>query len=136
MFVFEFYFFLLLCSRNFPSVSCVFHVHRVGKAALDSVNLKGHSFLTLKDFNAEEIKHILWVSADLKNRISTGYVPLLQGKSTAMIFEKRSTRTRMSTETGAIQSLSLCQSKSGHTQGSPLSDLFYICIHNYSNVVF
>ncbi len=41
----------------------------MGKAALDSVNLKGHSFLTLKDFNAEEIKHILWVSADLKHRI-------------------------------------------------------------------
>uniref|UniRef100_A0A672KXX5 ornithine carbamoyltransferase n=1 Tax=Sinocyclocheilus grahami TaxID=75366 RepID=A0A672KXX5_SINGR len=73
----------------------------LGKAALDSVNLKGHSFLTLKDFNAEETKHILWVSADLKNRISTGYVPLLQGKSSAMIFEKRSTRTR-------ILSLSLC----------------------------
>jgi len=41
----------------------------VGKATLESVNLKGSSFLTLKDFNAEEIKHILWVSADLKHRI-------------------------------------------------------------------
>lgn len=29
------------------------------------------------------------------------YLPLLQGKAIAMIFEKRSTRTRMSTETGA-----------------------------------
>ncbi|XP_039511843.1 ornithine carbamoyltransferase, mitochondrial isoform X1 [Pimephales promelas] len=92
-------------SRNlscFTSVSCVFHVHRVGKATLESVNLKGSSFLTLKDFNAEEIKHILWVSADLKHRIKHRgeYVPVLQGKSIAMIFEKRSTRTRMSTETG------------------------------------
>ncbi|XP_001334671.1 ornithine transcarbamylase, mitochondrial [Danio rerio] len=79
-------------SRNFS----------VGKATLDSVNLKGRSFLTLKDYNAEEIKHILWVSADLKHRIKHRgeHLPLLQGKSIAMIFEKRSTRTRMSTETG------------------------------------
>ncbi|XP_026768509.3 ornithine transcarbamylase, mitochondrial [Pangasianodon hypophthalmus] len=74
----------------------------VGRTCLASVNLKGRSFLTLKDFNPDEIKHILWVSADLKHRIKHEgqYLPLLQGKSIAMIFEKRSTRTRMSTETG------------------------------------
>ncbi|MCJ8732298.1 hypothetical protein PDJAM_G00209770 [Pangasius djambal] len=74
----------------------------VGRTCLGSVNLKGRSFLTLKDFNPDEIKHILWVSADLKHRIKHEgqYLPLLQGKSIAMIFEKRSTRTRMSTETG------------------------------------
>uniref|UniRef100_A0AAR2KZE8 ornithine carbamoyltransferase n=1 Tax=Pygocentrus nattereri TaxID=42514 RepID=A0AAR2KZE8_PYGNA len=67
-----------------------------------SVNLKGRSFLTLKDFKPDEISHILWVSADLKHRIKHQgeYLPLLQGKSIAMIFEKRSTRTRISTETG------------------------------------
>uniref|UniRef100_W5UIC6 ornithine carbamoyltransferase n=1 Tax=Ictalurus punctatus TaxID=7998 RepID=W5UIC6_ICTPU len=75
---------------------------RLGRTSLGCVNLKGRSFLTLKDFNPDEIKHILWVSADLKHRIKHEgqYLPLLQGKSIAMIFEKRSTRTRMSTETG------------------------------------
>ncbi|KAK2839945.1 hypothetical protein Q5P01_013685 [Channa striata] len=67
-----------------------------------SVSLKGRSCLTLKDFTSEEIKKMLWVSADLKHRIKheNEYLPLLRGKSLAMIFEKRSTRTRMSTETG------------------------------------
>ncbi|XP_055006254.1 ornithine transcarbamylase, mitochondrial [Boleophthalmus pectinirostris] len=73
-----------------------------GSAALSSVQLKGRSFLTLKDFGSDEIKKLLWVSGDLKHRIKQNneYLPLLQGKSIAMIFEKRSTRTRMSTETG------------------------------------
>ncbi|XP_069617720.1 ornithine transcarbamylase, mitochondrial [Ranitomeya imitator] len=67
-----------------------------------NLQLKGCDLLTLKNFNAEEIKHFLWVSADLKHRIKQKgeYLPLLQGKSLAMIFEKRSTRTRLSTETG------------------------------------
>ncbi|XP_072300772.1 ornithine transcarbamylase, mitochondrial [Eucyclogobius newberryi] len=73
-----------------------------GTAALASVKLKGRSFLTLKDFGSDEIKKLLWVSADIKHRIkhNNEFLPLLQGKSIAMIFEKRSTRTRMSTETG------------------------------------
>nr|DBA34084.1 TPA: hypothetical protein GDO54_001683 [Pyxicephalus adspersus] len=64
--------------------------------------LKGRDLLTLKNYNAEEIKSLLWVAADLKYRIKEKgeYLPLLQGKSLAMIFEKRSTRTRLSTETG------------------------------------
>lgn len=73
-----------------------------GTAVFGPVDLKGRSFLTLKDYSSDEIKKLLWVSADLKHRIKQKkeYLPLLQGKSIAMIFEKRSTRTRMSTETG------------------------------------
>ncbi|KAG7275918.1 hypothetical protein CRUP_011368 [Coryphaenoides rupestris] len=56
-----------------------------------AVDLKGRSFLTLRDFNSDEIKRLLWVSGDLKHRIKHEK----QGKSIAMIFEKRSTRTRM-----------------------------------------
>ncbi|KAJ6667671.1 hypothetical protein lerEdw1_016792, partial [Lerista edwardsae] len=67
-----------------------------------SIQLKGRDLLTLQNFSAEEIKYLLWVSADLKERIKHKgeHLPLLQGKSLAMIFEKRSTRTRLSTETG------------------------------------
>ncbi|XP_028657109.1 ornithine transcarbamylase, mitochondrial [Erpetoichthys calabaricus] len=74
----------------------------VGPPCSSSVNLKGKSFLTLKDFTSEEIKHLLWTASDLKYRIKhKGQdLPLLQGKSIAMIFEKRSTRTRIATETG------------------------------------
>lgn len=66
------------------------------------IELKGRDLLTLKDYSAEEIKHMLWVAADLKHRIKqkAEHLPLLKGKSLAMIFEKRSTRTRLSTETG------------------------------------
>ncbi|CAL9690072.1 unnamed protein product [Knipowitschia caucasica] len=73
-----------------------------GSAAHGPVKLRGRSFLTLKDFGSDEIKKLLWASADIKHRIKQNkeHLPLLQGKSIAMIFEKRSTRTRMSTETG------------------------------------
>uniref|UniRef100_W5MML8 ornithine carbamoyltransferase n=1 Tax=Lepisosteus oculatus TaxID=7918 RepID=W5MML8_LEPOC len=84
--------------KTFPGM----HVRnfRVGQVTLSAVNLKGRSFLTLKDFTSEEIKYLLWMSADLKHKIKEKgqHLPLLQGKSLAMIYEKRSTRTRMSTE--------------------------------------
>ncbi|XP_034042339.1 ornithine carbamoyltransferase, mitochondrial [Thalassophryne amazonica] len=91
---------VLKCLKTLQS--CQARGFSMGAAAFASVNLKGRSFLTLKDFNPDEIKRLLWVSGDLKHRIKDQkeYLPLLQGKSIAMIFEKRSTRTRMSTETG------------------------------------
>ncbi|XP_066562148.1 ornithine transcarbamylase, mitochondrial [Amia ocellicauda] len=89
--------------RALKSVQCTaVRDLRVGGVALGAVNLKGRNFITLKDFDSEEIKHLLWTSADLKHRIKKEgqNLPLLHGKSIAMIFEMRSTRTRMSTETG------------------------------------
>ncbi|XP_066475950.1 ornithine transcarbamylase, mitochondrial [Tiliqua scincoides] len=81
-------------------VQCIGYRH--GPPTETSVQLKGRDLLTLQNFSAEDIKYLLWVSADLKERIKHKgeYLPLLQGKSLAMIFEKRSTRTRLSTETG------------------------------------
>ncbi|CAH3032733.1 unnamed protein product [Porites lobata] len=64
----------------------------------------GHDLLTLKDFSNSEIGYLLWSAADLKKRIKIDKefqnVRLLEGKSAALIFQKRSTRTRVSTETG------------------------------------
>uniref|UniRef100_UPI00398F6CAE ornithine transcarbamylase, mitochondrial isoform X2 n=1 Tax=Pristiophorus japonicus TaxID=55135 RepID=UPI00398F6CAE len=84
------------------SNKCPVRSFRCGQAVLGAGALKGRHLLTLKDFNGEEIKQLLWTAADLKMRIKQKgeILPLLQGKSIAMIFEKRSTRTRISTETG------------------------------------
>nr|XP_020639525.1 ornithine carbamoyltransferase, mitochondrial isoform X1 [Pogona vitticeps] len=75
---------------------------RHGEPTKPLVHLKGCDLLTLQNYAPEEIKYLLWVASDLKERIKHKgeYLPLLQGKSLAMIFEKRSTRTRLSTETG------------------------------------
>ncbi len=59
------------------------------------VNLKGRSFLTLKDFTPEEIGYLLQLSADLKAKKRMGIRGnCLAGKNIALIFEKPSTRTR------------------------------------------
>ena len=61
-------------------------------------------FLTLKDFTKEEILEIidlgLVIKRDLKEGIHKNYMPK---KTLAMIFEKSSTRTRVSFETGIYQ---------------------------------
>ena len=61
------------------------------------VNLKGRSFLTLKDFTPEEIEYLLDLAADLKAKKKQGITGnSLKGKNIALIFEKPSTRTRCS----------------------------------------
>jgi len=67
-------------------------------------HFRGRDFLTLMDFTKEEVNYILDVSADLKmkwsRRESHEY---LKGRTYAMIFEKKSTRTRTSFQAGAAQ---------------------------------
>lgn len=67
------------------------------------MNLKGRSFLTLKDFTKEEIAYLLDLAADLKNKKKQGITGnSLKGKNIALIFEKPSTRTRCSFTIGCI----------------------------------
>ena len=66
------------------------------------MNLKGRSFLKLKDFTSEEIKYLIELSADLKaKKKKCAAHDVFKGKNIALIFEKTSTRTRCSFEVAA-----------------------------------
>jgi ornithine carbamoyltransferase len=63
-------------------------------------NLKGRSLLTLHEYSPEEIRFLLDLSHELKKKRRTGEVTqLFRGRSLALLFEKRSTRTRCAFET-------------------------------------
>ena len=67
-----------------------------------AVNIKGRSFLTLKDFTGEEIRYLLDLARDLKSKKRAGILgESLRGKNIVLMFEKTSTRTRCSFEVAA-----------------------------------
>lgn len=69
-----------------------------------AVDMKGKSLASLYDLTREEIEQILKTSELLKLQLLRGQEhPLLKGKTLAMIFEKPSTRTRVSFEVGMWQ---------------------------------
>ena len=60
--------------------------------------------LTLDELESKEINNIIDLAIDLKKEQKKGKIkPLLENKTLAMIFEKPSTRTRVSFETGMFQ---------------------------------
>jgi ornithine carbamoyltransferase len=64
------------------------------------MDLKGRSLLALKDYTAQEIRHLLDLSHGVKrDRRAQKPTFRFQGRTLAMIFEKRSTRTRCAFET-------------------------------------
>lgn len=61
-------------------------------------------FLSLQDFSASEIVQILHLAMEIKKEFILGKrVPYMQNKILGMIFEKSSTRTRVSFEAGIYQ---------------------------------
>lgn len=61
-------------------------------------------FLTLKDYTKEEILEILELGLEIKKEIKAKvFTPRLANQTLAMIFEKSSTRTRVSFEVGMYQ---------------------------------
>lgn len=70
----------------------------------DKFQLKGRDFLDLADFTSEELRYLIDYAIELKRKQKAGevYHPL-KGKTLGMIFEKSSTRTRVSFEVGMYQ---------------------------------
>jgi ornithine carbamoyltransferase len=68
------------------------------------IDLKGRDFLALADYSPEEIRYLIDLAIDIKRKQKAGevYQPL-RGKTLGMIFEKSSTRTRVSFEVGMYQ---------------------------------
>lgn len=66
--------------------------------------LKGKDMLSIHDLSVDEVQEILALAKELKAKQKAG-VPhkILKGKTLGMIFEKSSTRTRVSFETGMYQ---------------------------------
>ena len=62
------------------------------------------NLISIHDLSVEDIKQIFKTTAELKEKLKNGeeFLPL-KGKSLAMIFEKPSTRTRVSFEVGMFQ---------------------------------
>lgn len=67
-------------------------------------SLKGKDLLTLLDYTSEEVQDLIKLATQLKTITKAGRCPkLLEGKTLGMIFEKHSTRTRISFEVGMNQ---------------------------------
>lgn len=84
-------------------------------------------FLCLTDWSKADLDQIFALAQDLKARQQRGEPhPLLGGKTLAMIFEKSSTRTRISFEVGMVQlgghALFLSSSNTQMGRGEPIKD--------------
>ena len=66
---------------------------------MKDINLKGKSFLKLLDFSSDEIRYVLDLSKELKDKKKKGILHKdLEGKNIVLLFEKTSTRTRCAFE--------------------------------------
>ena len=87
--------------------------------------MKPRHFTSLLDLSSEELRQILNRAIELKNTKGREYQPL-KGQVLAMVFEKSSTRTRISFETGMVHfggsALFLSPRHTQLGRGEPLQD--------------
>jgi ornithine carbamoyltransferase len=100
----------------------------------------GCDYLTMMDFSPEEILYVLKTSTDLKKRYHSGEAhELLQGRAAMMIFEKQSTRTRISFQAACthlgMQSFFTMPQQLQMGRGEPIKDTARV-IDRYCDVLF
>jgi ornithine carbamoyltransferase len=93
-------------------------------------------FLCLTDWSRADLDSIFALTGDLKSRQQRGEPHrLLAGKTLAMIFEKSSTRTRVSFEAGMVQlgghALFLASGTTQMGRGEPIKDTAR-CLSRYA----
>src|SRR5207245_11137926 len=91
------------------------------------MKLKTKDLLTLNELSKNELAEIIDNAIKLKMELKAGiYKPLLKNKTLAMIFQKPSTRTRVSFETGMFQlgghALNLTSDELQLTRGETIED--------------
>jgi len=100
----------------------------------------GRDFLALMDYNKDEINYILDTAADFKTRLHN-HQPhaLLAGRTAMMIFEKLSTRTRISFQAACahlgMQSFYTMPEQLQMKRGEPVKDTARV-IDRYCDVLF
>ena len=97
------------------------------------------NILTLNELEPKEINNIIDLALDLKKQRKKGKnKPLLQNKTLAMIFEKPSTRTRVSFEVGILQlgghAITLSSNDLQSSRGESIADTAKT-LSRYVNVV-
>lgn len=75
-----------------------------GTASVDADRLRAveHDYLSVDDLSPKELEELLDLAADVKAR-PEAYEGRLAGRSIGLVFEKPSTRTRVSFEVGVVQ---------------------------------
>ncbi|WXG45026.1 MAG: ornithine carbamoyltransferase [Promethearchaeati archaeon SRVP18_Atabeyarchaeia-1] len=103
--------------------------------------MKGRHLLTMQEFNREEVHLILDQAYEFKKRRYAGehLTNILQNRSIAMIFEKPSTRTRVSTEVAVTElggkSLYLSANDIQLTRGETIEDTARVLTRYVSGIV-
>ena len=91
------------------------------------MKLETKDLLTLDEISDKEFSELIDHSIKLKEENKTGKgKPLLENKTLAMLFEKPSTRTRVSFETGMLQlgghTVNLSLNETQHSRGESVQD--------------